>query len=119
MYSANSTALVVVVSVLVPLSSVFVALRFKARKSTKAGLGLDDYTILAVQVIPCDPQTHGSFYANPQLRKIIQYAAAAKTIFGAVVGGEGDSIIHITEHPSEMATYSKVLFFPDSSFYDC
>ena len=57
MYSPNSTALVVVISVLVPLSSVFVALRFKARKSMKAGLGLDDYTILAVQVIPCDSQT--------------------------------------------------------------
>lgn len=46
----RSVALVVVSSVLVPLASVFVALRFKARKSTNAGLGLDDYTIVAALV---------------------------------------------------------------------
>lgn len=50
MYSAESTALVAVSSVLLPLASVFVALRFKVRKSTKAGIGLDDYIILAALV---------------------------------------------------------------------
>ena len=50
MYSTESTALVVVSSVLLPLASVFVALRFTVRKSTEAGIGLDDYTILAALV---------------------------------------------------------------------
>ena len=52
MYSAQSTALIVISSVLVPLSSVFVALRFKVRKDSIAGLGLDDYTMLATLVGP-------------------------------------------------------------------
>lgn len=30
------------------------------------------------------------------------------TIFGAVAGGDGDSIIHLVEHPSEMAKYAKI-----------
>lgn len=50
MYSAESTVIVVVSSVLLPLASVFVALRFKVRKSMKAGIRLDDYTILAALV---------------------------------------------------------------------
>lgn len=52
----RSAALVVVSSVFVPLATVFVALRFKARKSTKAGPGLDDYTILAALVKRCRSQ---------------------------------------------------------------
>ena len=50
MYSADSTDLVVVSSVFLPLASVFVALRFTVRKSTKAGIGLDDYAILLALV---------------------------------------------------------------------
>ncbi|CAF9937200.1 MAG: hypothetical protein ALECFALPRED_007138 [Alectoria fallacina] len=88
----RSAALVVVSSVFVPLATVFVALRFKARKSTKAGPGLDDYTILAAL--------------------IIQYAGFAITMFGAIAGGWGDSGLNLSEHSSETATYAKVLFFP-------
>ena len=50
MYSTHSTALVIISCLLVPLSTFFVALRFKVRKGTKAGLGPDDYTILATLV---------------------------------------------------------------------
>ena len=59
MYSTHSTALVVTSCVLVPLSTVFVALRFKVRRSTKAGLGLDDYTILATLVTPTVSKLRG------------------------------------------------------------
>lgn len=33
------------------------------------------------------------------------------SIFGAVAGGEGDLEMNVLEHPSELATYAKVLFF--------
>ncbi|CAD6592672.1 MAG: hypothetical protein ASARMPRED_006619 [Alectoria sarmentosa] len=90
MYSAESTVLVVVSSVLLPLASVFVALRFRVRKSMKAGIRLDDYIILAAL--------------------ILQYAGVAINIFGAVAGGEGDLVANLVKHPSEMANYAKVPF---------
>ncbi len=62
MYSTHSTALVIIPCVLVSLSTVFVALRFKVRQSTKAGLGLDDYTILATLVTPTVSKFRGELY---------------------------------------------------------
>ncbi len=49
------------------------------------------------------------------MQQIFQYAGAAKTIYGAVAGGEGDSLEHLSEDPSELAIYGKVLFYPSSS----
>ena len=50
MYSSSSTALVVVCVVLLTLASCFVALRFRVRATTKAGIGADDCLILAALV---------------------------------------------------------------------
>ena len=50
MYSSLSTALVVVCVVFLALASCFVTLRFRVRATTEAGVGADDYLILAALV---------------------------------------------------------------------
>lgn len=53
-------------------------------------------------------ETLERYYADSNLRKVLQYAGAAATIFSVVAGGNGDSGRNLVEHPSEMATYAKV-----------
>ena len=50
MYPSTSAGLVIMCVVFPTLASVFVALRFKVRMSSKAGIGADEYTILSALV---------------------------------------------------------------------
>lgn len=50
MYCSVSAGLVVMCIVFPTLSSAFVALRFKVRMTSKAGIGADEYTILGALV---------------------------------------------------------------------
>lgn len=89
MYSSLSTSLVAVHVVLSILSTLFVAIRFKVRRSTKAGLGADDYTIL--------------------IALLTLYHAAPVLIYAATAGGVGNTEEHIANNPSESAIYTKII----------
>ena len=65
MYSSLSTGVVAVCVVLPILSTLFVGLRCKMRRSTKAGLGADDYTIIAAEVFPTPLKFEGVFLTCP------------------------------------------------------
>ncbi|KAI4137344.1 MAG: hypothetical protein L6R39_007340, partial [Caloplaca ligustica] len=90
MYSSGSTSIVVIVVVFITLATFVVGLRVRARGSVKSGLAADDY-VIAVALL-----TH--------------WAATAMTIFGAVAGGEGDSLKNLSRHPEEGKRYARLLF---------
>ena len=106
MYSSESAALVVVCAVLLTLASCFVALRFRARATTKAGFGADDFFILAALVRNFFASAVTDIHAH--ISQLVQYAAAAMAIFGAVAGGLGDSELGLATHPAESERYVKV-----------
>ena len=106
MYSSISTAQVVIASALPVFALAAVALRVKARRYSKAGLGADDYIIFAALVSPLQPLRDTK---ETELPQIALYGSTAFVIFAAVVGGLGDSERNIFTHPTEAANFAKVL----------
>lgn len=105
MYSSLSTSLVAVHVVLSILSTLFVAIRFKVRRSTKAGLGADDYTILIALVT----QRNRFCLTNRLQPQLTLYHAAPVLIYAATAGGVGNTEEHIANNPSESAIYTKII----------
>ena len=111
MYSSISTALVILASLLPVLASLAIVLRLKARRGTKAGYGADDYIILAA-LVGSNTMSSVLLWGTTRLRQTIQivlYGLTAFTIYGSIVGGNGDSERNIFTHPREAAIFFKVL----------
>ena len=111
MYSSISTTQVCLASTLPILSSLAVALRFKARSSTKAGYGADDYIILAA-LVRTNAMPSVSLFGTSRLRQIIQiilYGFTAFFIYCFVAGAFGDSGRNINAHPDESKDFFRVL----------
>ena len=106
MYSSISTAQVVIASVLPIFSTATVALRGKARRYSKAGIGADDYIIFVALVSSLQAILDTEEIELPQ---IALYGSTAFVIFAAVVGGLGDSERNIFTNPTEAANFAKVL----------
>ncbi|KAL8939047.1 MAG: hypothetical protein Q9216_003576 [Gyalolechia sp. 2 TL-2023] len=100
MYSSQSTSLVVVAVVLVLLATVAVALRFKVRGNVKTGRGPDDWIILGALV--------NSLWSERALDQVFQYATSSLTIYGATVGGHGDTLDNLSRNPEEGKRWARV-----------
>ncbi|MCJ1285829.1 hypothetical protein MMC26_005170 [Xylographa opegraphella] len=88
MYSIKSVNQVVITVVFTALAAVAVALRFKVRYNLRAGIGIDDYIILAALAV--------------------QIGAAGMSILGAVAGGSGDNPENLFLHPIEATRYTNI-----------
>lgn len=106
MYSSISTAQLVIASVLPLFALAAVALRVKARRYSKAGIGADDYIIFTALVSSLQPLLDTE---ETELSQIALYGSTAFVIFAAVAGGLGDSERNIFTHSTEAANFAKVL----------